>query len=107
MTPSHPRLVRFEAFFSTVFWILICAINPRLQVPIKSARKRIPRKNGLFSSMRFETGANDPHLHPSCECAATSSLKYLPKKMCLLLKITFSWRDQKFQMFSEALYVNS
>lgn len=42
--------------------------------------------------MRLETGANDPHLHPSCECAATSSLKYLPKKMCLLLKITFSWR---------------
>lgn len=31
--------------------------------------------------MRFETGANDPHLHPLYELAATSSLVYL-SKMC-------------------------
>lgn len=33
-------------------------------------------------------GADDPHLHPLCEPAATSSLMYL-SKMCLLLNIAF------------------
>lgn len=40
--------------------------------------------------LRLESGASDPHLHPSCEHVATSSLIYLT--MFLLLNIAFLWR---------------
>lgn len=54
--------------------------------------------------MRLETGADDPHLHPLCEPAATSSLMYL-SKMCLLLNIALFGRVREIFPVISILHV--